>query len=70
MVLPAKIFEIRGDFDFPLIVERLKDFREEEPYQTDEGNRGNLVTEVLDLEEKEGIVTGVFSKDFLPNLSE
>jgi hypothetical protein len=65
MVLPAKIFEIRGDFDFPLIVERLKDFREEEPYQIDEENRGTLATEVLDLEEKEGMVAGVFSKDFL-----
>jgi len=65
MVLPAKIFEIKGDFDFPLIVERLKSFREEEPYQADEGTGGNLVTEVLDLEEREGAVTGVFSRDFI-----
>ncbi len=64
-MLPAKVFEIRADIDLPLAVERLTDFREEEPYRTEEGETGNLVTEVLDIEEKEGLITGVFSKDFL-----
>ncbi len=65
MVLPAKIFEIRSESDPLLMVDRLRDFREEETYQTSEGDTGILVTEILDLEEEEGLVRGIFSKDFM-----
>ena len=65
MVLPAKIFEIKEVADLGLIVGKLKDFREEELYQTAKGETINLVTEILDLKLKEGSITGVFSKDFI-----
>lgn len=65
MVLPAKIFEIKYDADLELMVQKLKEFREEEPYETFEGDTVNLVTEILDLRQEEGLVTGVFSRDFM-----
>ncbi len=65
MVLVAKIFEVRGDTDVQTMIERLNGFRREESYRTGQGDTGVLVTEVLDVEEQEGFVTGVFSKDFL-----
>jgi len=48
-----------------LLVGKLKDFREEEVYQTEKGETINLVTEILDLQLNEDSVTGVFSKDFI-----
>ncbi len=65
MVLPAKIFEIKEETDLGLIVGKLKDFREEELYETEKGEAINLVAEILDLQLKEDSVTGVFSKDFM-----
>ena len=65
MVLPAKIFEIKEETDLGLLVGKLKDFREEEVYQTEKGETINLVTEILDLQLNEDSVTGVFSKDFI-----
>lgn len=64
MVLPAKIFEIKEDIDFNLMVQKLKDFRKEEPYEMKEGET-KLVTEILDLKLKEGSVEGFFSRDFV-----
>jgi len=65
LVLPAKIFEIKEEADLGLIVGKIKDFHEEELYQTEKGETINLVTEVLDLKLKEGSISGVFSKDFV-----
>jgi hypothetical protein len=65
LVLPAKIFEIKEEADIGLIVGKLKDFREEELYETDKGETINLVTEVLDLKLKGDSLSGVFSKDFV-----
>jgi len=65
LVLPAKIFEIRGEQPLDELVDDLRVFREEEPFQIDEGQRGNLVTEIFDIEDTENLVSGVFSKDFL-----
>lgn len=65
MVLPAKIFEIREEADLGLMVWKLKDFREEEGYDTEEGNTVELITEILDLETKGEVVSGIFSKDFV-----
>ena len=65
MVLPAKVFEIKEKADLGLIAGKLRDFREEEPYQTKDGGTIKLVTEILDLKLKEDSVSGVFSKDFV-----
>lgn len=65
MVLAAKIFEINDKVDLKLIARRLKEFREEEPYQTNEGETIKLVTEILDLELGEESLSGVYSKDFM-----
>ncbi len=65
MVLPAKIFEIKEEADLGLIVWKLKDFYEEESYQTEKGETVKLVAEILQLESKEGLVSGVFSMDFV-----
>ena len=65
MVLPAKIFEIEEEADLGLMVWKLKDFREEEPYQTEKRETIKLVTEILDLKLKEDSVAGVFSMDFV-----
>jgi len=65
LVLPAKIFEIKEEADLGLIVWKLKDFYEEESYQTEKGETVKLVAEILQLESKEGLVSGVFSMDFV-----
>jgi len=64
MVLPAKIFEIKGDVNLRWAFQKLEGFREEEPSQ-DEAEAVNRVTEILDLSQEEGVVAGVFSRDFL-----
>ncbi|MDH5495731.1 MAG: hypothetical protein OEY24_08550 [Candidatus Bathyarchaeota archaeon] len=65
MVLPAKIFEIEEEIDSGLIVGKLKDFHEEENYKPERGRSMNLLSEVLDLKLENGVVSGVFSKDFV-----
>jgi hypothetical protein len=51
--------------DLGLVVWKLKDFHEEELYQTEEGENINLVTDILDLKPEENSVSGVLSKDFV-----
>ena len=65
MVLPAKTFEIKEEINFGLIIQKLKDFREEENYEKSDGETVNLVTEILDLNLKENLISGVFSADFM-----
>jgi hypothetical protein len=65
LVLPAKIFEIQEEVNLGLIVQKLKDFREEESYEKSNGEMLNLITEILDLNLKENLVFGVFSMDFM-----
>jgi hypothetical protein len=65
MVLPAKIFEIQEETNFGLITQKLKDFREEENYEKSDGETVTLVTEILDLNLKENLLSGVFSADFM-----
>jgi len=65
LVQPAKIFEIKEKADLGLIVWKLKDFREEERYQTENGETINLVTEILDLKSKDDSISGIFIKDFV-----
>jgi hypothetical protein len=59
------VFEIKEKIDPGLLLWKLRDFREEESYKTESGENVNLVTEILDLKSKEGLVEGVFSKDFM-----
>jgi len=65
LVLPAKIFEVEEKADLGLIARKLKDFREEEVYQTEKGEAVTLVTEILDLKLQGDLLYGVFSKDFV-----
>ncbi len=65
MVLPAKIFEIKEEADLGLMLQKLKDFREEEVYQEGDEETVTLATEILDLKMKEDAVSGVFSMDFI-----
>lgn len=65
MVLPVKVFEIKEKVDPALVLWKLKDFREEEVYKPESGKSLKLVTEILDLRSQDGLVTGVFSKDFM-----
>jgi len=63
LVLPAKIFEIEEEAELGLMAWKLKDFREEETYQTEKGETVKLVTEILDLKLEEDSIYGVFSMD-------
>ena len=65
MVLPVKVFEIKEKADIAFMIQKLKDFREEEPYETESGEPINLVTEILDLKLEDDTISGVFSKDFV-----
>ena len=65
MVLPVKIFEIKEKTDTGFIIQKLKDFRGEEPYETESGESIDLITEILDLKLENGRISGVFSKDFV-----
>jgi hypothetical protein len=60
MVLPVKVFEVRGLEGDPR--DKLLGWRESEDV---EGEDYKLVTEVIDLEEKEDTITAVFTRDFL-----
>lgn len=65
MVLPAKVFEIKEEVDLGLILWKLKNLHEEEPYNRENGEAVNLVTEILDLKTKGGMISGIFTKDFV-----
>jgi len=65
LVLPVKVFEITEDVDFGFLVQKLKNFREEEAYQIESGQEISLVTEILDLKVEGEVISGVFSKDFV-----
>ena len=65
MVLPAKIFEIQEEINLGLIIQKLKDFHEEENYDKSDGESVTLITEILDLSLKENLISGVFSSDFM-----
>jgi len=64
LVLAAKIFRLREDAGLDLIARKLKDFREEEPYER-EGKKLKLTAEVLDLKLQGDSLAGVFSRDFV-----
>lgn len=47
------------------MVQKLRDFHEEEKYETNDGGEVSLVTEILDLNQDEDLVSGFFSRDFM-----
>ena len=63
MVLPARIFEMKEEASLGLLVQKLKDFREEEAYQKEDGETVKLLTEILDLKLKEDSPTRPSNKD-------
>ncbi|MCW4049925.1 MAG: hypothetical protein NWE89_09340 [Candidatus Bathyarchaeota archaeon] len=60
MVLPVKVFEIRGLEGDPR--DKLIGWREVEEVEDEEIQ---LVTEVLDVEQQEDLITGYFTRDFM-----
>jgi hypothetical protein len=64
MVLVAKVFEVRERAPLPTIARKLKDFREERPQKTKNGEI-KLSTEILDLKLEQNSLSGIFSKDFI-----
>ncbi|MGD8566129.1 MAG: hypothetical protein PVF96_07250 [Candidatus Bathyarchaeota archaeon] len=65
MVLPVKIFEITEETNLGVLAQKLKNLREEEEYETEDGKTLNLITEIIDLDLKQNSITGTFSKDFV-----
>ena len=65
MVLPAKIFEVKTEINFGLLIQKMKDFHEEEIYETSSGEKVNLETEILDITQNKNLISGVFSADFI-----
>lgn len=63
--MPVKVFEITEDVDFGFLVQKLKNFREEEAFHIESGQEISLVTEILDLKVEGEVVSGVFSRDFV-----
>jgi hypothetical protein len=65
LVLPAKLFEVKEEAELGLIAMKLKDFREEQPYETMKGEKIGLVSQILDLKLNKDSVSGVLSVDFV-----
>lgn len=65
MVLPAKVFQIKDEVNMGFAAQKLKHFREEEPYTTVNGEEISLAAEILDLKMDENSISGVFSRDFI-----
>jgi len=65
MVLPAKIFEVKGEAELESMLRSIKEFHEEVPYEMDSGETIKLATEIFEPKLEEGVVSGVFSKDFV-----
>ena len=65
MVIPVKAFEIKEDADDKFLFDRLNGYRLEETMELSDGQNLTLITEVLDLEQEERVIRGVFSKDIV-----
>jgi hypothetical protein len=59
-VIVAKIFKFREPLELPLIAQKLKDFKEEEPY-----DERKLTTDFLDLKLEDNSLAGVLSRDYV-----
>ncbi|MFB6216004.1 MAG: hypothetical protein ABEJ72_03420, partial [Candidatus Aenigmatarchaeota archaeon] len=67
MVSTCKMFRISEDTDFGSITQKLKEFREVEPYEGRD-REGELITEVTDLEVEDGTLKGLYTKDTLVSI--
>lgn len=65
MVLPVKIFEMKGEGDLGSFAEKLKGFHEEEAMETEDVGKLTLSTDIFDVKLDKEQVSGVFSRDFL-----
>ena len=63
--MPVKVFEVTEDVDFGFMVQKLKNFHEEESYSIESGQEISLVTEILDLKVDGDVISGIFSRDFV-----
>lgn len=64
MVLVAKVFEIKEPMGTATIAKKLKDFKEDQPYEGEKGKQ-KLTTEILDLKIEGESINGIFSRDFV-----
>lgn len=64
MVIPIKIFEIKGEMRPEAMYQKLDGYQDTVPYESDEGP-GELFTQVIDLEREDEYIKGALSKDFL-----
>lgn len=64
MVLVAKIFEVKEPLELGVTARKLRDFSEEVPHES-EGKPVKLTAEILDLKLEGGVLSGIFSKDFV-----
>lgn len=64
MVSSAKIFRLAKDTDLGFVARKLKDYREEEPYEG-KTQKFDLITEVTDLRSEDGVLYGTYSNDTL-----
>ena len=65
MVIPVKAFEIKEDADDKFLYDQLDGYRLEETMELSDGQNLTLLTEVLELEQEENVIRGVFSKDIV-----
>lgn len=65
LVLPAKVFEIKGEVNLFFAAQKLKNFRGEEIYKTTSGETVTLVSEILDLKLNADTISGIFCRDFI-----
>ncbi len=65
MVIPVKAFEIKEDADDKFLYDRLDGYRLEKTVELSDGQNLTLLTEVLELEQEENVIRGVFSKDIV-----
>jgi hypothetical protein len=69
LVLPVKIFRIREKAELGLMSWKLKEFKESDEYQREDGQRTVLVKEILDLRMEDNSLSGIFSMDFMQKRS-
>jgi len=68
MVSTAKVFRLAEDTDLGFIARKLRDFREEEPYESMDHEQKMLIKEVTDLESEDDTLTGLYTKDTLVSI--
>ncbi|MBS7631480.1 hypothetical protein KEJ47_07920 [Candidatus Bathyarchaeota archaeon] len=65
MVLPVKVFEVKGEVSLDSVEEKLRGFHEEESYESEDGSKLSLSTDIFDLKREGELIKGTFSRDYL-----